>query len=238
MGIQGNLPPIIAGGSGSSPMGSNPLAPSTGPVRRHAQDLSTSQLNQHRDRQRATVSMNQSMSGRGTKTSSVFRVADHIQRAKSSIAHVGEPDIESRYGSQSSEEADDLRYAYSQGLIRARKNKEAKAALKEAKKMVKQDATHLKVGGGGSFTKSGAAGFHKKLRHHFKKYRGTYKNISKADSKIFEDAISKYAARKRTGSKWGFTEKRNLKRDMYKQFKSGSITREDLKDFRKLINNL
>lgn len=240
MGIGTNLPPIMPGSGGTTPQGyssfgSSPLGTS-GPVRRHAQDFSTGELDQYKERRKATVSIHQAISGKdgNTKSSSIFHAGNNDLRPVSSVAHMGEANVEHAYdGQEYSRDADDRRYDYAQRRNMARKRTEAKAAAVLAKKMAKKGT--LQPGTGSQYQASGASGFKKKLAAYVRGNRTSLKNISAEDRKLFEQAVAKHAKGKSAGADWGRKDKASLKSAMKREWKSGNITKGDYQDFSKII---
>lgn len=217
--------PLFGPGHGIS---SPPLRSNTTP---RAQAFQSSVLQQHIDRKKASTSINRVMnrnSGQRASTS-IHHPGGETTKAVTSILR---PEHERRQINEEyfdQEAADERRYAYMQRKIRARKKKEAEEG---------NDRHKFKVGTGNSLTVSGASGLHKSLRRFLWKYRSTYKNISEKDRKYFEKFLIKHAGNKKTGSSFGYSKKRQMRLEIIDARKKGIISREDEKDFRKLINNL
>ncbi|MBU0661222.1 hypothetical protein KKG22_03510 [Patescibacteria group bacterium] len=160
-------------------------------------------------------------------TTSVFRNSQ--SGAATSISRKGVDKFHSATGEMSDEERDDLRYAYMQRLQQQRHAKESGS---------KEGRYKLEVKTGSGFTKSGVTGFHKQLGRHLRKYRSSYGNLSGKDKTYFENLVGERAQHKTTGSSFSYSEKRDLKTKVYNDFKAGKISREDMKDFTKLVGNL
>jgi hypothetical protein len=178
--------------------------------------------------------------GHNAPASSISHMGKPQEKASSSILRKGrfaakssalrkEGFVGTMSGEMSQDERDERRYDFMRRVIRQRKVKDAAGKEGEYKVQVKT---------GSEFKKSGSTGFHKKLRHHFKKYRGTYKNISAGDSDFFEGVVGKRAKSKTTGSAFNRLDKKKMKGDVLGAFKTGKISREDQKDFYKMIDKL
>jgi hypothetical protein len=229
---------------------SKPSAPSSSISR--AQNLSTTQLQQHKDRKKATTSIGRAIrrdSGSAPSTS-ISHPGGYAQDATTSINHQQgnvKRSVNEQAGYDEQAEADNRRYSYMQRRIRARKAKARIAEAKEAKKVEKEvkkmtttsSGKHkLSVGAGGTFTKGGSSGLHRRLGKFFKKHRDTYKNVSKSDRDFFEGLLTEQASKKRTGTSYGFREKKAMKSKVNKAWRSGQISKQDASDFKNIIGNL
>lgn len=86
---------------------------------------------------------------------------------------------------------------------------------------------------------NGPGGLRSNLGEVFKRKEGTeYKNISDTEKKLFEKKLVDAAKKKSVGSSFTAREKENLARSLWKDKKDGTITEEDRKDFKKIIDNL
>lgn len=227
-----NLPPIL---SGSSPRPNTGLP--LGGVQR-AQNLATTKLQQKIERENAAVSINQALS-RAPNTQSGYQKSTsihHLDGSKSVISAVTNDRAKrSVYDTEYyDEEADKKRHDYVLRLIAQRKKKE-KQAVEEESGENSRYAFGLK--GGKNVKVAGASGLHKQLGKFFKKYRGSYSNLSSKDKAFFEGLVTQYAKHKSTGSSFGFSDKRRMRWDVEKARRQGTITYEDARDFKKLIDN-
>jgi len=227
--MAGNLPPILP--SGSTGAGMNPAA--HGGIGR-AQNFSVTKLQQHTEREQAAVSMGQVIDRtnrlQSQKTTSIAHVGERDQGAAAVSANAqGHPaSLDDRYD----EGADRRRYAYIRGLIKERKAREADVAKAAT------SGKGLQVGTGKAFKSTGASSFRKQLRRYIVAWPGSYRNISASDRKVLEEATTEALKHKTTGSE--ITRKDRLKmkahaRDAYKERK---ITKEDYKDFKKIIGGM
>ncbi|MBT3816885.1 MAG: hypothetical protein HOE80_01685 [Candidatus Magasanikbacteria bacterium] len=179
-------------------------------------------------------------SGDNAPASSISHMGKPQEKAKSSILGEGrfsakssalrkEGFVGTMSGEMSSDERDERRYDFMRRLIRQRKVKDAAGTEGKYKVQVKT---------GSAFKKGGASGFHKRLRHHFKKYRSTYQNVSEKEGNFFEGVVEKQAKNKRTGSEFNRLDKKKMKSEIHTAFKKGKVSREDQKDFYNMIDKL
>ena len=132
--MPGTLPPILPGSGSAS--GGPPMTSVGGWNRAQSFGSSKRQLKQYRDREQATVSINQVVSGSkgNQKSTSVFHPGGASQGGTTSIAHAGEEAKRSIYDgvedTKAQEEArSNRRYKYMRKLMKGRQKAEA-AALK------------------------------------------------------------------------------------------------------------
>ena len=225
-----NLPPTLPSQRPSMPT-------SAGPGR--AQNLSVSALQQKKDREAARVSVGQmrreSAEKKGERSTSVAHLGNAEKEARTSVS-TGDHAKRSVYDdTYYSEEADESRYRYARRMIRERKKKEEAEAAAMSKKEAGKKG--LYIGTGMSFTKKGASGFHKRLKHYFFKGKQKFKNLSKEDRTYFENLVGRYAGRKKTGSSFTFRDKKKMKLDVMRAWRGGRITKEDAKDFTGMIDS-
>ena len=218
-----NLPPVMpVGSSGAKPN------PSTG----HAQNFSTSQLKQHKERAKATTSIGHAGDDPADKTAttSIHHQGKERAQARTSINSPAQMVNDGDDG-YDQEAADRRRYAHIRGKIKERQAKEA-----EELAMSKPGKVALRKGR--SFKLSGFGGLKKTMRGVVKKDRYQKKGMSASDRKILNKIIEDRAKNKSTGSKFSFRDRRKLGREARKHYKSGSISYSDYKNFKKIIGGL
>lgn len=91
---------------------------------------------------------------------------------------------------------------------------------------------------GGALVVEGARGLRRqvdKMVHHGK---STYAGLSHSDKHLFVDKIVKHARALTTGSKIGFTTRRNIKASLREDYLKGKITSTDMKKLDKLTDTL
>lgn len=141
---------------------------------------------------------------------------------------------------------DNARYGYVRGLIKKRQVKEAEAAETSAKPAVSSSkpATSskfkLKLGTGVTFSRSlPRGGFERTMRHmRSRDYKTTFRNLSKENVKFFGDLVQKHAAHRATGSGYNWRDRRKMNEEVWRAWKKGEISKEDRRDFKKIIEEL
>lgn len=99
--------------------------------------------------------------------------------------------------------------------------------------------THMNIPKGSNMKINGPGGLHSNLDEMYKRKEGTeYKNISDSEKKLFEKKLTDVAKKKPTGSSFTAREKENLARSLWKDKQDGTITEEDRKDFKKIVDGL
>jgi len=192
-------------------------------------------------RNQASVSISQIRGNQGPVTS-IANVNKGTTSATSSINRSTQ--------SASGQKPDDLRYAYVQRMIKARKEKEVRAA-KFAGKSVATDGSKiptsketvqkkftLKMGTGVSFHRGLRGGLDKTLKKLIRINRVTFKNISPKDREFISGIIAKHARNRTTGAGYGWSDKRNMKMEIETARRTGKISFEDMKDFKRMIDLL
>lgn len=219
-----NLPPVLPKIGPSVPLAPQNLG------MEHAQDFSVSKLEQRKERESAAVSMSRVMSGNlpgGRPSTSASHLGDSMSqgdqetRPQHSVNQVDEPD----------EAADYRRYSFVRRLIKKRQEEAAAEAAKHQKK-------GFHVGTGGSMRKTGPTGYRMRLGNLIRTKRATYKNVSMADRKLFQDTLENTLKYKRTGEAINRKDRLKMRGKFYKAHKEGKISYEDYKDFKKLIKDL
>lgn len=249
--MPGTLPPTLP--TAGSPMGNMSAGKlGVGPIGR-AQNLNTTELSQHKERSAATTSIGRAMSKSASTgpSTSVMHPGGMGQPASTSVAHPGgggqqattsifkpqSPAVNAGMGTDptgmTQEDRDNARFDHAQRKMLHRKAKERAAAARTGKK-----EAGLQVKTGAAFKRDGAGGFRKRLGAFFKNNRASYKNISAKDRAFFEKLISERAGSKTTGSQFTRMDKRKMRSEVTKAMRSGKITREDMRDFNKLIGGL
>lgn len=226
-----NLPAVLPSGAGSH----NPGGPLIS-ARRNAQDLNVNKTQQQKDVGSAAVSMHQVISGEeaSSPTTSVYRAMHGDSEATTSVAHQGE-EQHSIYGEDTKQEGearDYRRYSYVKKLIKARKDEEAKVAKE------KEAGKGFEAGIGRVFRKTGPTSFKRRFKTLIRQKRATYKNISKQDAELMTGIVEKTLGAKPTGSAIQLRDRKKMKMKGWKSYKKGDISKEDLKDFKKIVGQL
>lgn len=198
-------------------------------------------------RSQAKVSVGQLRGNQGPVTS-IVNVGRGAKSALSSINR-STPD-------DSKQKSDDLRYAYVQRMIKARKEKEAQAAkfggkpLAPTDKVVKTDSKvgrekleiqkkfGLKMGTGTSFSRGLRGGLDKTLKKMRRQYRVTLGSLQPKDLDFIGDVISKHAKYRATGSGYGWSDRKNMKIEVERARQEGQISNLDAKNMKKMIDLL
>jgi len=204
-------------------------------VSRHAQDLSVTSIQQKKDRTAATTSIGRAIqknSGFGA-TTSVSHIGEEDQKT-SSILH-NAPTKRSVYDDEQADEVRDrLRYAHIRQMMRERKADE-KLAVQAAQGDKKFG---LSLGTGVSFNRIIRGGFNKTFGKMVRKNKATFKNISKQDRQVLGDLIQKHATARVTGTGYSYGDRKRMKIEVENIKKTGKISREDAKDFKKIIDKI
>lgn len=228
-----NLPPVLPRAPGG-PAPALPMRPTSGIGR--AQQFSVSKLQQHVDREKATTSIagaiSRNQGAQQQPTTSINRVGDE-QQATTSINHVGEEAQHSIYQQdETSGVRDRLRYQYIRKMIRERKATEAAVAKMEAS----QGGIDVKTGG--SLRMSGVSGFTRTMKKLFRSDRSAYKNIAADKKAMIQQIIQNTAKNKPTGANFTFSERKKMGQEVYKQFKTGAISKEEYHHFKDIISKI
>lgn len=121
---------------------------------------------------------------------------------------------------------------------RAQKAKEL-AIKKEVPKTQKNDPNSISVGGmGKSLRDKGTYGFQRQFNKFMLAHKTTYRNLSQEERQGLHDMIVDKTRHKKVGSEFTNRDKKKMRIQSYKKFKSGEISREDLKDYKNVINKL
>lgn len=226
------MPAVLPSGAGSHNSG--------GPIisaRRNAQNLDINKTQQQKDVGAAAVSMHQVISGEdSTKpTTSIYRAMHGDSGdATTSVAHQGE-EQHSIYGEDTKQEGearDYRRYSYVKKLIKARKDEEAKVAKEKAADK------GFSAGVGKVFRKTGPTSFKRRFKTFLRAKRATYKNISKKDAELMTGIVETSLSHKPVGSDIHLRDRKKMKGKAWKSYKKGDISKEDLKDFKKIVGQL
>lgn len=227
--MENNLPPVLP------TSGHTPGAPQVS-IRRNAADVSISKTQQQKDREAASVSMNQVISGKpsNTPTTSMYRAIHGDSDATTSVTHQNEAK-HSVYEGETKEEEDARdyrRFSYIRRMIKARQAEE--------KKVEKEEAEHhgFEAGIGKTHRSSGATGFERRFHHYLKENRATYKNLSGKDAELLGGIVEKHLKVKRTGSEINRMDRKRMAKEAYKHYKTGTISKDDYKDFKKFVGQL
>lgn len=221
--MPGTLPPTLGfGGSSGS------LKPQTSA---HAQNFSTTKLNQHKEREAASTSM-----GRVIREKQYGRSGG----ATTSIDHAIHGDTRSSeddMGMFSEEQREEIRTRLRYKNIR-RMMKEKRAAEAAAKKAaLKKKGIHIKTGG--TYSKEGYGGTKKTLDNMYHKGKHSkFKNLSKSDRKHLEEVIEEGGAHGLVGGSYSYSSKKAMGQAAWKKYKRGDISKQDYKSFKGVIRNL
>lgn len=193
-----------------------PKKPPTPPTA-HAQSQFVSRLNQEKDRDRATTSVDRAIRGEANApTSSVF----HPGQTKNAFDRPDDDAIRDR-----------LRYQHIRQMVKARQetnNEEAIAA--------KDHSLPIRVGK--QLRQTGASSVKKVIRRLVKGDRAEYKNISNADRGELKQILENRLQQKKTGTDINRLDRLAMKRAAYKSYRSGTISKADLRDFKGIIKGL
>lgn len=200
----------------------NGSKPSTSPGR--AQQFHASQIDTAGRRRKGAVSGISHVGEDRAKASTSARHSLNAPEGGASHSIFRDPESEQRA-------ADNRRYSHIRAQIKARQ-----AAEKAAAAAAKDESLH--VGTGASLTRGTTTGLHKRVRKYFTKDRARYRNISRKDRDFFEDVLVEKGSKKATGSAFSRKDKIEMRKKVEKARRSGKISREDSKDFKKIINKL
>jgi len=227
------LPPVLPTGSSGSPSVS---------VSRYGQNHTVSATQQKRDIEGAAVSMNQILSGRAENKPQVSVHSTDPNSATTSITRPNK-DVytvnQNEYDKIRDENADYRRYSYIRELIKERKQKEA-AEAKALADAVKKEAqsSGFQAGIGKGYHKTGATSFRRRMYKMMRDKRSSFKNLSKDDREALEEIIESQLEPKRTGSKINRLDRKKMGIKAYQKWKKGEITKEDFRDFKRVIGGL
>ncbi|PIR76510.1 MAG: hypothetical protein COU32_01650 [Candidatus Magasanikbacteria bacterium CG10_big_fil_rev_8_21_14_0_10_42_10] len=197
----------------------------------HAQNFATTKLNQQKERDAASVSM-----GR------VIQKKEYGESGgpSTSIDHIiqGIPGHGDAYAGYTDEERDEIRTRLRYQHIRKMNQEKQEAALAEAQASAnQQDTLHIKTGT--THSTSGWGGMKKSLKKEFKKGKHTdYKNLSSSDKKHLEDIIKEHSVHGSIGGSHSYSTKKSMGQASWKKYKEGHITKEDYKDFKRIIRKM
>jgi hypothetical protein len=125
--------------------------------------------------------------------------------------------------------------------VKAEAPKAKKVEVKVHEKIEPEHETHhggITLKTGGALIVEGARGLRRqvaKMVHHGK---STYAGLSHGDQHLFVDKIVKHARALTTGSKIGFTTRRNIKESIRGDYLKGKITSTDVKKMNELTDTL
>jgi len=133
---------------------------------------------------------------------------------------------------QEQEVRDQQRYVYVRKLVKQRLLKEKEEAAKEKT----ESPYKFKVGAGAQATRKVL--LDKQIRQRVLKHRSVYSNVSPEDRKFLSNFLIKHAAKKPTGGRYGFSQRRKMKSELFEARLQGKISREDEGDFKKVVDQL
>lgn len=147
-----------------------------------------------------------------------------------------------------SQESESLKHLvaqpFSERTHKPEKAETPKVKKVEAKTHAKEEPEHESHHGGitlktgGALVVEGARGLRRavaKMVHHGK---STYAGLSHSDQHLFVDKIVKHARALTTGSKIGFTTRRNIKESIRGDYLKGKLTSTDVKKMNELTDTL
>lgn len=154
----------------------------------------------------------------------------------------------------SAQKTEDARYAYVQRMIKARKEREIRAAKFAGKPVAGSGAAgvskpptakeamekkfKLKMGTGASFHRGLRGGLDKTLKKMRRQYRTTLGNLQPEDLRFIGDLISKHAKYRSTGSGYGWSDKKNMKMEVERARQAGKISYIDAKSMKRMVDLL
>lgn len=197
------------------------------------------------ERNNAKVSVSQMRGNQGPVTS----IANVNRAGASAVSSINRP----AQGTEA-QKSDDFRYAYVQRMIKARKEKEARAAKFAGKpaavkgaaadskppttKEAFQKKFTLKMGTGASFHRGLRGGLNKTLKKMRRQYRSTLGSLQPRDLQFIGDIISKHARYRSTGSGYGWSDKKNMKIEVERARQAGKISYLDAKSMKRMVDLL
>jgi hypothetical protein len=206
----------------------NPISKSsssqTPHVSAHAQDFSGARTSANSDHSDAVVSINQAQQKKVHPLTSIGHVSD---TALTSVAHAGRAKrsvFDDEYIDESRERA---RYAYIRKLV------------KEKHEQQKQGDHILPIKTGGQFRFSGKYGITRRLQSLRRQRPSSYRNLSEKDIEYFsKDVVEPHAKAVHTGVGFDWLAKRDMKRKLESDYRTGKISREDSRDLKGLVDQL
>ena len=172
-----------------------------------------SKLQQKKDVEQAKVSMSQ------------------LMRSK---AAGGAGQEESLYSdAQRDEIRDRLRYRHIQKMMREKKAAEAAGKMEKPSKF-----GFPSISTGRLTRRVGPAGVERQIYRQIRKHIATYKNVSPKDRKYFLDMVLPHGEKLAPGKGFGFGVRRQMKSRVELDRRRGTISFEDSKDFKRMIDQL
>lgn len=218
-------------------LGSSPGMPKNDKPATSALNLSVSTLQQHTDRSQATTSMNRAMhhGADSEAVSSVNRIGQS-SHVSTSISHPDSGDLQS-FGDGVDRDAirDRLRYQHIRQMMREKKASElaAKKAIEHGSKFDMGIDTSSP-----GFLRTGAKGLERHIHHIVKKNKATFKNLSSKDQKYFLDVVEPHARAADVGHNFSRYTRKQMKKQIRSDYKKGVISKADLKDMHKMVDQL
>jgi len=168
----------------------------------------------------------------------VTSIANVNRGAVSATSSINRPAQDS-----SGQKSDDLRYAYVQRMIKARKEKEKNSKQPTTKETVqKKFAIKLgaqQLGTGTLFRRSGPRGLDRTLLKMKRKFRSTFSSFQPKDLKFLGDIIERHARNLPTGVGFSRLAKKEMKRIVYEAArKKYEISQVDAERMRSIIDTL
>ncbi|MBI2436958.1 MAG: hypothetical protein HYV41_04430 [Candidatus Magasanikbacteria bacterium] len=130
---------------------------------------------------------------------------------------------------------DQLRYQHIRKSIRERKATEA--AVAQATRQTSKFNTGIDTSSPG-FLRKGPRGIERHLYRIVRQQRATLKNISKADQQKFLDIVESHIRATQVGHGVSRIARRSMIKDLRKEYTSGTISKADFKDMKKMVNQL
>lgn len=219
--------------------GSTPgLPPKSGGSMPHssASDLTVSSLQQHRDRAQASTSMNRVINkSQGSQAVSSINRIGQDSHVSTSISHPTSGDVQNfEDGVDRDAVRDRLRYQHVRQAIKQRKAEEALASAGTKKSVYNTGIDTSSPG----FLRRGPKGYERHIFRMVKQNKSTYKNLSKTDQRHFLDVVEPHARATHVGFGFGRIARKQMKKQLRRDFKTGVISKEDMKDMRRMVDQL
>ncbi len=209
--------------------------PSSGNLRpqtsAHAQNFSTSKINQQKNRAAASTSMGRVMQERQYGASS--GPSSSIARAM----RVNKTRDDDSYSTYSDEDREEIRSRLRYKNIRKMMKEKKVAAAVEARAAKQKHGIHIKTGG--TYSKGGWGGTKKTLKKELLKGKHSkYKNLSASDKKHLEEIVEEGGAHGLVGGSYSYSTKKAMGQKAWSKYKKGDISKQDYKTFKGVIRNL
>lgn len=167
----------------------------------------------------------------GGSNRTMTSINDTSESATTSVAHAGEEQVPSDDPYALTEEERDEAW-YEEGE-RARAEKAAANPSKG------DDAYTLHTRGTGRhFKDTGKTGFDRRMQNYMRKHKPLFRNLDAENKELLHGIVTDRMRHKTTGSAINRRDRLAMRRAAAKAYRAESITREDYKDFKRVINRL